>query len=39
MVFPAFFAVLMKKKPENLHKKKSCTTFATSNEKGDKILQ
>ena len=32
----SFFAVLMKKKPENLHNKKSCTTFATSNEKGDK---
>ena len=39
MVFAAFFAILIKKKPENLHKKKSCTTFATSNEKGDKILQ
>ena len=30
------FVLLMKKWPKNLHQIKSYTTFATSNEKGDK---
>ena len=30
------FIFVKKKKPKNLHVTKRCTTFATSNEKGDK---